>query len=398
MAPSNGSLRREYDGLKSLILMRPHMNKCKRQELLAESNRRTLQSSQWNCVAAKRPGRLRWLLAKMHTSDLTNTRWAACLAAACLLALSGCTAVKVELGMRINLEKTPVTSMQASLYKGPAIAPAEKLPLVVQFTQPDGKVLVTEGQGKGKVLWSELVVTPTVVTADKKGVLMLPRDPRVSDGKVAHATITVPSHPDLRAELDIPITYDYSFVSNFSGSPGSSGMSGTDGMNGSSGSSGSMDPNNPSAGGNGSNGSNGSDGQDGGRGGDAPPVQVRVTLRPGTHPLLQATVSALGKTRLYLVDPQGGALTVKADGGPGGSGGRGGRGGRGGSGGMGSPSGSNGSDGSDGRNGFDGSPGRGGSITVTYDPQVKPYLAAIHLSNKGGPAPVFKEEPVAPLW
>src|ERR1700675_2860682 len=116
MAPSNGSVRREYDRLKSLILMRPHMNKCKRQELLAESNRRTLQSSQWNCVAAKRPGRLRWLLAKMHTSDLTNTRWAACLAAACLLALSGCTAVKVKLGMRINLEKTPVTSMQASLY------------------------------------------------------------------------------------------------------------------------------------------------------------------------------------------------------------------------------------------------------------------------------------------
>ena len=127
-------------------------------------------------------------------------------------------------------------------------------------------------------------------------------------------------------------------------------------------------------------------------------MQVRVTLRTGTHPLLQASVSAAGKTRQYLVDPQGGALTVKGDGGPGGSGGRGGRGGRGGSGGMGTPSGSNGSDGSDGRNGFDGSPGRGGSITVTYDPQVKPYLAAIHLSNKGGPAPVFKEEPVAPLW
>jgi hypothetical protein len=35
---------------------------------------------------------------------------------------------------------------------------------------------------------------------------------------------------------------------------------------------------------------------------------------------------------------------------------------------------------------------------VIYDPQAKPFLAAIHLSNKGGPPPVFKDEPVAPLW
>ena len=110
------------------------------------------------------------------------------------------------------------------------------------------------------------------------------------------------------------------------------------------------------------------------------------------------SVTAAGKQKLYLVDPQGGSLTVKADGGPGGSGGRGGRGGAGGSGGMGSPSGSSGMSGSDGRSGFDGSPGRGGSITVTYDPQVKPYLTTIGLSNKGGPPPVFKEAPVAALW
>ena len=37
-------------------------------------------------------------------------------------------------------------------------------------------------------------------------------------------------------------------------------------------------------------------------------------------------------------------------------------------------------------------------ITVTYDPQVKPLLGMIHLSFKYGPAPVFKEEAVAPLW
>jgi hypothetical protein len=327
-----------------------------------------------------------------------RTSLAVCLVVTSLLAVSGCTSIKVKLGMRVYLDQTPVTSIKASPPKGPAIAPGEKLSLMVEFTQPDGKALVTEGQGKGKVLWSDLRVTPTVVTANKKGVLRLPGGPRVSDGKIAQVTITVPSHPDLRAELDIPITYDYNFVSNFSGSPGPSGMNGSDAMDGTSGSMGSLNPNNPSPGGNGGNGTDGSSGQDGGNGGDAPPVQIRVTLRPGTPPLLQASVSAAGKQRLYLVDPQGGALTGKADGGPGGSGGKGGRRGRGGSGGVGIPNGSSGSNGSDGRKGFDGSPGRAGSITVTYGPQAKPYLTAIHLVNKGGPPPVFREEPVAPLW
>jgi hypothetical protein len=327
-----------------------------------------------------------------------RTSATACLAVILLLGLSGCAAVKVKLGMRVYLAKVQVTSIQASLLNGPAIAPGEKSPLVVQFAQPDGKILVTEGKGKGKVMWQDLTVTPTVVTANSRGVSTLAHDPRKSDGKTAHVTITAPSHPDLKADLDIPITYDYNFISNFNGVRGTDGSNGSDGMAGSSGSMGSTDPNNPSPGGNGGNGSNGGDGGDGGNGGNAPPVQVRVTLRPGAHPLLQASVAAAGKTRLYLIDPKGGALTVTADGGPGGSGGRGGRGGAGGSGGMGTPNGSSGNNGVDGRNGFDGSPGRGGSISVTFDPQVKPYLNIIHLSNKGGPAPIFDEAPVAPLW
>jgi len=78
---------------------------------------------------------------------------------------------------------------------------------------------------------------------------------------------------------------------------------------------------------------------------------------------------------------------VKADGGARGSGGKGGRGGQGGMGGAGTPSGHNGSNGAGGRNGWDGSPGRGGTITVTYDPQVKSYLAVLRLSAQRGPQP-----------
>lgn len=337
-------------------------------------------------------------LFSRHIMEIDATRWAACLGLACVILVSGCTSVKVKLGWKVYLDKTPIASIEASQAKGTGIAPGEKSPLIVVVTEPDGKVLQTEGAGHGKVLWKDLTITATVVTVSNKGVLSLPHDPRKSEGKVGHVTITVPTHPDLRADLDIPLRYDYAFVANFSGSSGSSGMNGSDGMAGSSGSNGSTDPNNPSAGGNGGNGTDGSNGGDGGNGGDAPPVQVRVALRSGTHPLLQASVAAAGRQKLYLVDPQGGSLTVRADGGAGGSGGRGGRGGAGGSGGMGSPSGSSGMSGADGRSGFDGSPGRGGSITVTYDPQVKPYLSTIKLSNKGGPPPVFKQEPVTALW
>lgn len=248
--------------------------------------------------------------------------WAVCLGTASLLVLGGCTRLQVRLGWKMHLDKVPITSMQASLPKGPGIAPGEKSRLVVVLTEPDGKTLQTEGAGHGKVLWKDLKVTASVVTANQKGTVFLPVDPRISDGKVAHVTVTVPSHPDLRAELDIPLRYDYKFSANFSGSSGSSGFNGSDGLDGTSGTPGSLDPNNPSAGGDGSNGTDGSNGQDGGSGGDAPPVQILVALRAGSRPLLQVSVSAAGQQKLYLVDPQGGSLTVSADGGSGGSGGK----------------------------------------------------------------------------
>src|ERR1700760_3836215 len=64
----------------------------------------------------------------------------------CLL-LTGCAAIQVRLGSRVYLEKTPIASIAASLPQGPAIAPGEKSPLVVVVTQPDGKILQTEGKG-----------------------------------------------------------------------------------------------------------------------------------------------------------------------------------------------------------------------------------------------------------
>ena len=312
--------------------------------------------------------------------------------------MAGCSSLRVGLGMREPLAKADVSSMIAKLENGPGIAPGQKASLIVELTRQDGKILLTEGKGHGKVKWKDLSATGTVVDVDQKGIVSLRPDPRYSDGKTGHVTITAPSHPGLQTDLDISFRYDVAFFANFSGTPGSDGMSGLDGSAGISGTPGSMDPNNPLAGGDGGNGTDGYDGHDGSPGGNAPNVFVRVTVRPGDHLMLQVSVSASGDEEFFLIDPQGGTLTVSADGGRGGWGGKGGRGGRGGSGGLGIPSGKDGMSGHDGRNGWDGPKGKGGSIRVTYDPQVKPFLSLIHLSNQNGPQPIFSEQSIAQLW
>lgn len=316
-----------------------------------------------------------------------------------LLVLNGCTSTQVWMGSRVRLEKIVLTPpIMASLPRGPGIAPGEKSPLIVVFTTAAGEVLTTEGEGRGKVLWEDLKVTSTIVSTNSRGIVSLSRDPRLSEGNLPHLIITVPSHPELSTEFDVPVRYDCAFNAYFSGSAGSNGAEGSNGTDGANGSNGSTDPNKPSPGGNGSNGSNGSDGQSGEPGRDAPPVQVRVAFKPGDRPLLQVSVSDSHHEELFLIDPKGGTLTVSAEGGPGGSGGKGGKGGLGGTGGKGLPNGKNGRNGTNGTDGWDGAKGRGGYITVVYDPRAGPFLDAIHLYNNHGPPPVYSEESVAPLW
>jgi len=322
----------------------------------------------------------------------------ATIALTALPALTGCASLQVKMGMKVYLAKTPIETMEIAQQSGPGIAPGQKSSLVVLFTQPGGLVLQTEGAGGGKIMWRDLQITSTVVSVTPKGVISLPEDPRETDRKTPHVTVTAPSHPGLRAEVDIPLRYDIEYSADFSGSDGAKGFDGSNGMDGASGSTGSMDPDHPSAGGNGSNGGNGGDGQNGWPGGDAPPVQIDIAFRPGDRPLLEVRVSTPGDRRYYLIDPQGGSLSIRADGGSGGKGGSGGRAGRGGSGGTGSPNGNSGLDGhagSDGRNGSDGS---GGLITVTSDPRAMPYLDILQLSSRNGPSPVYQQAPVAPLW
>lgn len=180
------------------------------------------------------------------------------------------------------------------------------------------------------------------------------------------------------------------------------GFDGTDGLAGLDGTPGSMDPANPQAGGNGSDGSRGSDGANGNDGWPGETVHLWVTLQPGPIPLIQVRAVGSSHEQYFLIDPNGGSLSIDANGGAGGRGGRGGKGGRGGSGGIGSPSGSSGNSGFDGQDGHPGSDGAPGKIIVTIDPSVQPYLNRLHFSNHGSgyaaPAPEIHTESVPALW
>ena len=299
----------------------------------------------------------------------------------------------------MRLDRVAIASLSVTLANGTSIAPGHTSALIVSVTQPNGEVLQTEGVGKGKVRWSDLSITSNIVKINKDGIVSLIGDPRPSEGKVGHVLVTVPSHPDVQAELDIPITYNAEFTANFSGARGRNGTDGTNGTDGSMGGMGSIDPKSPSPGSNGANGTDGSNGEDGQPGENALPVQVRITLRRNSaQPLLQVLVANSVQQELFLVDPNGGSITILADGGQGGFGGRGGRGGQGGPGGAGTPPGARGIDGMNGRDGFAAAQGKGALITVHYDPQILPYLDAIHLYSHNGPPPIFVQQRIGPLW
>jgi hypothetical protein len=324
--------------------------------------------------------------------------------------LGGCASLEVGLGLRMRLDKVPVTAISATLSPGPGLSPGNSGQLIITAMTSDAKQLVTVGAGRGKVLFDSFTFTANTVTVNDKGVVSLAADPRISEGVSPLVHVTVVGHPEVTADLNIPIRYDAAFAANFAGRAGSKGIDGSDGFAGSSGSNGSngsVDIGNPSAlpsaGGQGGDGTNGEDGRDGGPGQPGEAVHVWMTLKGGDHPLLQVRAASKTHTEFFLIDPSGGSLTVNASGGPGGAGGSGGRGGRGGSGGSGFPAGLSGQNGRDGFDGHAGSDGAAGTITVSVDSQAQPYLSTLRLINNNGrgvagPQPEIRIEAVAPIW
>jgi len=74
----------------------------------------------------------------------------------CSIGIVGCSVAdgmhrdQGEAGMRTHLDKLPVTTIQANLPMGPAIAPGETSPLVVTLTDSNGKIWVTEERAKAR--------------------------------------------------------------------------------------------------------------------------------------------------------------------------------------------------------------------------------------------------------
>ena len=344
--------------------------------------------------------------ANSSQSHVPRRRGAAlvCLLAFATLALGGCESIMVMTGARMRLDGVPLQAIAASMPGNGGIAPGGKAALSVVATATDGRILASVGTGDGKVLLDSYHFDANVVKVNADGVVTLSADPHLSEGLVPHVRITATGQAAPVADLDIPVRYDVAFAGNYRGRDGFNGTDGFDGTAGSPGSTGSFDPNNPSAGGDGGNGTNGSDGGDGGGGGRGPDVHVAIALVPGAHPLLHVRASESGKDHDFIVDPDGGSLTVTASGGYGGRGGRGGQGGAGGSGGSGgSGSGSSGMSGSAGRNGQDGPGGPAGTIAVAIDPAAAPYLDHFHFKNvtgynRPGPAPVVTTVPVPSPW
>ena len=355
----------------------------------------------------------------MRVQQLAGRWLCRALMALALLATCGCSALAVRLGLRVSLADLPVTAVSASLHSKrdgsavSALGPGRSAQLVIVATTQDGKQYATVGLGKGKVAFDNYTITATVVQVTKSGRVTLPSDPRLSEGQTAHIRIAAVAHPDVIAELDIPVRYDIAFVANYSGAAGANGLDGIAGLDGSSGADGALGtidattgligPQGP--GGRGSDGGNGEDGSNGQDGSPGVPLQIWLRLESAdtNKPLLQIKVAGGGRQSLYIVDPNGGSLRVVDNGGAGGRGGSGGRGGRGGSGGTGFPSGLSGLDGRPGMDGRPGNAGAGGTITVSVDPAAQSFLGCITWSNRDGngapgPAPVITVAPVPALW
>jgi hypothetical protein len=377
------------------------------------------ESSQWSCGRQHpQPGKAMESQTRSWSRIVTRSAQAALLVTL-LVTMSSCSNIAVFLGLRIRLDSLPVTAVSASLVTGRAaspvnaLAPGQSAQLVIVATTQDGKQYLTVGAGKGKVAFDNYTITATIVQATKKGKVSLSADPRVSEGKVAHVHIVPTAHPDVVADLDIPIRYDVPFVANFSGADGTDGIDGFNGVDGNSGmdgTPGAIDPTTGASGpqgpgGRGSDGGmggNGSNGQDGAPGA-AVHIWIRLESQNVSQRLLQIKVQGGNRQLFYLIDTNGGSLKVLDNGGAGGRAGKGGQGGRGGAGGSGNPPGMNGLDGQPGLGGWAGQDGAAGTISVSVDPTAQSLMNCITWTNRGGggragvPATITVE-PVGSLW
>lgn len=298
----------------------------------------------------------------------------------------GCGTFRRVFGIQEDLKGRPLQRLDAELHGGNALCPGASAPLVVTATLENGKRLVSEGVGGGKVPWENFRLQPVgAATVTPTGEVRLETDPRKLLAGPLAVRVEVASAPGTAVEVPLSARFDCAFVADFSGKPGHAGAAGKNGQRGRDGTE-TMDASNRGI--PGGPGENAGSGNDGANGQDGENVDVEVTrVDDGAHPLLQVIVKGLNRGRVehFRVDPQGGTLTIRTNGGKGGAGGPGGAGGDGGRGGTGYLPGNGGQGGGGGYGGHGGNGGRGGHILVRLTPEASPYKDVLRFENQGAP-------------
>ncbi len=67
------------------------------------------------------------------------------LALAPAVLLAGCTHMKIDIGMRMNIASLPANSVEVHLARPQGVGPGQKAPLVVTFGGPNSQTWSTEG-------------------------------------------------------------------------------------------------------------------------------------------------------------------------------------------------------------------------------------------------------------
>lgn len=289
----------------------------------------------------------------MNRSHVTTS---VVVAAALLTTATGCTGIQKALGLKQDLEKEQVAAIALRLDDG-AVCPGDATKLIVDVQLVDGRTLVSDGAGRGKVTWDSFRVRGKGVKVKDDGVLELDEDPRTLLTSPPSVAVGLTHHKGIAGHLDVPIRFDCQYVVDLSGEDGEDGDDGDHGADAAEGTSA----------------ESGTGGTSGTAGTDAKDAVVKVALFRTTDglELLQVQVTETGSSdeQHFLIDKRGSVL-VKARGGQGGEGGDGGDGGE--------PTGQGGYAGS----GGDG--GRGGTITAVIDEDARPYADRVRFEVQGG--------------
>ncbi|HET6991804.1 MAG TPA: collagen-like protein, partial [Bacteroidia bacterium] len=258
----------------------------------------------------------------------------------------------------------------------------------------DGSEMLTKGLSQGKVKWGNYIVNVVGGTFND-GDVTINDDPRkIKDYKII-VTAKLLFDSSKTQTMEFVLDFKANYTADFSGRQGDDAAWASKGQSGATGSN-----NSKGDGGPGQKGQRGEDGRKGGNGQNGDAVDVYVSAFPDASgkTMLRVYVKSRSSSRegFYIVNPDGGSITILARGGRGGQGGHGGDGGGGGYGGNGHSrggdsgdtfygTGGTGGDGGDGGNGGDGGDGgNGGSITIFVDPSASAYVSVIKFDTSGG--------------